>query len=328
MDSIELSFIVPAYNCEKYVEDCINSLLDQDLPKSQFEVVIINDGSTDSTPSILSRLAEANDNIVLVNQENKGRHEARNLGASLAKGRYIWFIDADDKISQNCMKSITKIANEKALDVFSVALNGPFMPIYKETKVSNVISGKELLRKGVSCWAPWNAIFRRSFYAENDFKFKLRYWAEDQELLYRIYYKTERFAKLTNSSCYYYLSHPESTTAQSWNSNKLIDLANLINLWADFIENEVTEPDIIDIFEKTRIILYMQLVNNWKNIKDEISFDDLLSHVNQKPKRFYGTFAKKLYQRIAVYYPHFFVNLKDNPKQIIAGLIADIKSQS
>jgi glycosyltransferase involved in cell wall biosynthesis len=138
-DILDISLIVPAYNSEKYIENCINSLLDQDLPKSKYEIIIINDGSTDGTAAILNRISAENENIRLINQENKGRHEARNIGASLANGRYIWFIDNDDFISSKCLKSIVQIADENSLDVFAVATGLPFMPVYYDTGISDVM---------------------------------------------------------------------------------------------------------------------------------------------------------------------------------------------
>jgi glycosyltransferase involved in cell wall biosynthesis len=310
MESLALSFIIPAYNCEKYIEACVDTLLDQDLPKNQYEIVIINDGSTDHTAAILNKLSTENKNIRLVNQVNQGRHAARNTGASLAEGRYIWFIDNDDVISRNCLKSVLKIADGLALDVLAVAPPAPFMPSYVETKVSKVISGKELLRKGIGYWAPWEFLIRRDFYRKNGFQFRLRYFLEDIELLYRVFYRTDRFAELEGGSCYGYLKHPESETCKPWNRNKLIDFANYLNYTSDFIHREIVEEDIKNKFEQTRMTFYLSLLNNWKTIQSEVSLDELLSLVKSRPTQFYGSLIGRTYQKIAVHFPHLFVRLK------------------
>ena len=94
--SIFVSVVVPAYNVEKYIEKCVLSLVNQSLESSQYEIICVNDGSTDRTPQILNDLAARFSNIVVVNRENGGLSRARNSGMSVAKGKYIGFVDGDD----------------------------------------------------------------------------------------------------------------------------------------------------------------------------------------------------------------------------------------
>jgi glycosyltransferase involved in cell wall biosynthesis len=310
MSTIELSFIIPAYNCEKYIENCINSLLNQDIPTDRYELIIVNDGSTDNTASILKRISNDRKNILLINQNNKGRHEARNIGASVAKGRYIWFIDNDDEISANCLTSVLQIANNNSLDVLVVAPPAKFMPVYTKTEISETITGKEFIRNGVSYWAPWQFLIKRDFYINNNFKFKLRYFLEDIELLYRVFYRAESLAFLKDKSCYNYLTRPESETSKPWNLNKLMDFANYINLTEDFINNDVIENDIKLIFERNRMSFYLALLNNWKTIRKEVKLSYLLSLIKSKPTSVYGNIFSQIYQRIAIYFPYLFIRLK------------------
>jgi glycosyltransferase involved in cell wall biosynthesis len=282
----------------------------QDMPPSQYEVIIVNDGSTDSTSSILRRLALQYSNIRIIEQENQGRDRARNIGASCATGRYMWFIDNDDEISKNCLASVVSIAEGKSLDVLVVAPPAPFMNDYVEGRVSCVISGKEFLRKGASFWAPWMFLIRRDFYMANGFEFKLRYFLEDIELMYRVFYRVERLAALEGRSCYNYLKHPESETCKPWNRNKLLDFTRYLNLTEEFVKTEVKELDIKNIFERLRTCFYLELLNHWKTIKSEVTLDELLSNVHSRPQLYYGSPIGRLYQRVAVYFPYFFVRLK------------------
>ena len=103
-----LSIIVPVYNTEKYIENCLDSLLEQDIDKSMYEIICINDGSTDGSLPILEEYAERYDNIVLINKSNEGVSIARNLGLEKSKGRYIWFIDSDDWIARECLGVIAQ----------------------------------------------------------------------------------------------------------------------------------------------------------------------------------------------------------------------------
>lgn len=88
-----LSFIVPIFNSEKYLEACLDSLLKQDIPAIDFEIICVNDGSKDRSEVILTKYAKIHDNIKVISQQNKGVAEARNRGIIEAKGKYIWFID-------------------------------------------------------------------------------------------------------------------------------------------------------------------------------------------------------------------------------------------
>ena len=103
-----LSVIVPVYNTEKYIGNCLDSLLEQDIDKEKYEIICINDGSTDDSLSVLQKYADNYDNILLIDKPNEGVSVSRNLGLDKAKGRYVWFIDADDWVARNCMGVIAQ----------------------------------------------------------------------------------------------------------------------------------------------------------------------------------------------------------------------------
>ena len=92
-----LSIIVPAYNAEKYLDDCITSI----DPKCHLdvEIILVDDGSTDSTPQICDRLAGEHENLKVIHRENGGLPSARNTGCVRAEGDWVWFVDSDDVIA-------------------------------------------------------------------------------------------------------------------------------------------------------------------------------------------------------------------------------------
>lgn len=104
----KISVIIPVYNCEKHLQSCMNSLKKQTMKSSDFQIVFINDGSTDKSDEICRSLKEANSNILYFSKENGGVSSARNKGLELAQGKYILFLDADDSISTNALEEIYK----------------------------------------------------------------------------------------------------------------------------------------------------------------------------------------------------------------------------
>lgn len=103
-----ISVVIPVYNKEKYIENCINSVLSQTIQKNEFEIICVNDGSTDSSYEIINKYMDINSNIVLINKENGGVSSARNCGIRNAQGKYILFLDADDHISNNTLYDIVQ----------------------------------------------------------------------------------------------------------------------------------------------------------------------------------------------------------------------------
>ncbi len=100
---------------ETYLSDCLKSLVDQDLPYDDYEIICVNDGSKDSSLNILKEYEKKYSNITVIEQENKGVSHSRNIAVLNAHGKYIWFVDADDKIASNCLREITNNLKEDLL---------------------------------------------------------------------------------------------------------------------------------------------------------------------------------------------------------------------
>ena len=103
MNNIEemplISLVVPVYNCEKYVGECIESILSQDY--SNIELILVNDGSKDNSKNVIEDYSKKDKRIKIINQENSGVSSARNNGMKISKGKYIGFIDADDYVEKD-----------------------------------------------------------------------------------------------------------------------------------------------------------------------------------------------------------------------------------
>ena len=116
MDII-LSIIVPVYNVNKYLCKCLDSLLCQDLDKNTYEIIVVDDGSTDDSGNIADSYAQKFSNIKVIHKLNGGLSDARNTGILSSKGKYIQFVDSDDYLEPNSLKGLTDMMESENLDI-------------------------------------------------------------------------------------------------------------------------------------------------------------------------------------------------------------------
>lgn len=212
-----LSFIVPVYNVEKYLKDCLDSLLCQDIDKSLYEIICINDGSLDNSLEILKDYESKSSNIKVIDKVNEGVSATRNLGIEKANGEYIWFVDADDYIAPNVLGGFKKIVEDMPLDVvkvdFSKVSESSFFDSTKEgerislSKVGQIINGPYV----------WNSIIRRSILEENNIRFNpsLAY-GEDALFHYYVWiYANKEKVALVDSKIYRYRMRGDSATGNA-----------------------------------------------------------------------------------------------------------------
>ena len=115
---IILSIIIPFYNVEQYIAQCLDSVYHQDIPEEEYEVICVNDGSPDNSREIVIEYQKTHKNLILIEHEhNKKLGAARNTGRSIARGKFIWNVDSDDYIADNCLKSILEQCERNDLDI-------------------------------------------------------------------------------------------------------------------------------------------------------------------------------------------------------------------
>ena len=175
--NIRLSIIIPFYNVEQYIAQCLDSVYNQDIPEEEYEVICVNDASPDNSRDIVKEYQKKHKNLILVEHEvNKKLGAARNTGRIVAKGKYIWNVDSDDMIAPNCLKEMLTICEENELDVlmFGVSefsMNKLHAVCYTFPK-SRVQSGCDWLKQyGAKCsgWISpvWMLLLNRDFLNRN-----------------------------------------------------------------------------------------------------------------------------------------------------------------
>lgn len=230
-----LSIIIPAYNVEKYLDECLSSCFRQDLDVSEYEVIIVNDGSTDATPEIAGRWEAEHGNIKLISQHNKGLSEARNAGMSIACGTYIMFIDSDDWIADNCLKKLTDTCMEHDADMLRIGAakikDGRTHTLSSYKVTGKVQRGRELLKERFNVSALL-AIYKSGFLKSNRLVFHPGILHEDNEFSPRAYYMAERVVSI-NDLIYYVRETPGSIT-RTVNPKRMHDLIIVVGRLLDF----------------------------------------------------------------------------------------------
>ena len=179
-----LSIIVPIYNVEPYLERCLRSLEDQDIPKADYEIICINDGSPDNSRELVISMQSEFENILLIDQENQGVSAARNKGMNIAIGAYIMMVDPDDYLLSNILAERLKILISKSIDVAyngHIMLNENMNEEYRfdpKFDISKVLTGIDFsnsyLRGDVELRVPHSSVgifFRTGFLNSNNLRY-------------------------------------------------------------------------------------------------------------------------------------------------------------
>ncbi len=220
---IKFSLILPVYNIEFYLPSCLNSCINQNLPKDEYEILLVIDGATDNSKSIAFEYGKRNSNVVIIDKENGGLSDSRNVGLLKARGRYIWFIDSDDFIQENVLRSLYSEMEEYNLECLwlkwkNVDLSGNVLPYYG--KVINkeryeVMCGKEFMRYVLSTYLfSWSFVYRRDFLLNNNLFFEKGMYYEDADFAYKSVPLLQRI-KLYHQICYFYLKRACSITSNT-----------------------------------------------------------------------------------------------------------------
>ena len=215
---IKLSIIIPIFNVERYIERCIKSVAaHQDIDVDLYEIILINDGSTDNSLEIAKQVAENYNNISIITQKNTGLGGARNHGIKLAKGEYIWFIDSDDFIQKRSLNAILQKLSDEKLDVlaFDFSCTNEYGDIINwiDFKLNfnnrKLLNGPEFYELNYKESYIWLYIFKRSLFTNNHIAIKNRINMQDSELLPRIMFHVKTIAFL-DKKIYYYVNREDS----------------------------------------------------------------------------------------------------------------------
>ncbi|MCI6444102.1 MAG: glycosyltransferase [Clostridia bacterium] len=224
-----LSIIVPVYNVENYLDDCLKSLTSQDLSNERYEIVCVDDGSTDGSLLILKDYAEKFPNIRIIEKLNGGVSSARNEGIKNANGEYIWFIDSDDCIRSDCLGQVADILKSKTPEQVFIS----FKCVDEDYKFAkqNILLEYHLSDKH-STANVCGAIIKSQIIKDNNISFELKMkYGEDTLFMYYVYlYSSDRDTIEINSPLYYYRQRSTSAMHQESVDNITKHTEDLISM--------------------------------------------------------------------------------------------------
>lgn len=280
---VKVSAIIPAYNIEEYIDRCIESILNQSLV--DFEIIIVNDGSTDLTRVKIERKIKKDNRIRLINSINCGAIEARKKGLREAKGEYIFFIDGDDWLELSAFEELYFIAQKGEFDIVcfdSIKTDGKKYKIPQKYKAFDTRESDdylELLLSGKISGSLWSKFIKRSFIVSYIEKFPNNSsYAEDfaVSVMLGCY---NPIACGVNNTYYNYFYREESTT-----NNFSKDISEDLDKMLYYMENCLKENLIYEAYKE--VYEYMSFLHGYFYVGDRI-------FKSKKGKKIYNNWKKR-----------------------------------
>lgn len=264
MQSITASVIVPIYNSEKWLDRCITSILKQTY--SQFEVLLINDGSTDKSESICKKYCSIDNRIKYFYKSNSGVSDTRNFGIENASGKYLFFVDSDDFLEAKYLSSLLSCFDDNSIDLsigkFIVNNNAFKNDDFVLDKSKEIITKDSLLKLYITASKNclygflWRCAFKRDIIISNNIRFEKIKMSEDYLFIMK-YIKYINFAFLCKKYVYNYNVNNLSVTA-----NYMSTLQYDMEYVNDYLEKNIVKKNMHLSFQGCKFNTYVQILQN------------------------------------------------------------------
>lgn len=316
---VKVSVVIPVYNVEDFLGECLDSITNQTL--KDIEIICVNDGSTDKSLEILNEYAKNDDRFTIISQENGGHAVATNKGMELAQGEYLYLMDSDDILKLNALEDTVKIADEKNVDFVIFQAINYYMEedVYLEKENYSMNKLADHVGDNVFSWkdikefvftiavTPWSKIYRRDFVVECGARFPEGLVFDDNVFFWEVLFSAERIAFYRQ---HLFIRRWYSTSSTTAGDRRFIDMLDIYDLIWDVFKR-------FDVFEEFKLKLYQKKVNTaytrFKNIKPEFKqeyfeamkdnfldlkndpiFDDFYMNINEKGKVIFDSATNSL----------------------------------
>ena len=264
----KVSVIVPVYNAEKYLRECLDSLVNQTL--KEIEIIVVNDGSKDNSLSILREYEKKHKDKVIVidNKENQGIGRTRNNGLKKATGEYIGFMDSDDYADLNMYEEYYEFAKKNKLDIatgYYTKLINNNKEVFKNEyfEITNYQNNKNIIN--LIDYGPANKIFKNNIIRENKILFEEKLKYEDMPFVLKNVYHSNKIGHI-NKSLYCYRVHRNSETTTM--DKRVFDMFEILNIVNRYYKVKNEEIEYLNIRQITRYMLQQKYQKD-KKLKRE-----------------------------------------------------------
>lgn len=281
------SVIIPVYNVETTITECVNSVLSQTF--EDLEIILVDDGSTDGSPKICDNLAEKDSRIKVVHKENGGLSSARNTGMKAIKGDYFLFLDSDDYWTYDSFLSdLVEIIEKYDSDVvvFNISSDNSFIAkdnrnIELEEKISSnmkALSFKELIVNNKLLSSACDKTYKSSLFNNEDFRFVEGVYSEDIDWTARVFISVEKISYLDRYA-YFYRPNDSSITHNIKHKN-VVDLCNAIKKIVKLSE-QITDEDYYEWYMNYCAYQYITFLNVVAFFKDKKAIETEIKNMKQ-----------------------------------------------
>lgn len=259
----KVSVIIPIYNVQEYLDECINSIVKQTY--QNLEIILVDDGSPDSSPMICNEWEKQDDRIVVIHKENGGLSDARNAGLDRAKGQYYAFIDSDDYIQDNTIEimlnAVKKNKSEIAIcNMIRFLEEGETLQFYCPTDHEVLYQGKQRY-KTLNQPSVCNKLFEAKLF--EGIRFPKGKYYEDTFVYHEVLYRANNIV-LTGTDSYWYLSREDSIVGQPQYTERYFDFIEAVYKRADFLLKHDVQP----YAKEACLSLYAAIANAESNIEE------------------------------------------------------------
>ena len=262
----EISIIVPVYNVEKYLENCIESILNQTF--KDFELILVDDGSTDNSGKICDIYEKKDSRIKVIHKNNGGLSSARNAGIDIAGSKYIGFVDSDDSIHPKMYEILYDLQQIYDVDISmcsfkkiyeNIDVRNKYVEKLQITEMDNIKAINNLYNSDIrlDLIVAWNKLYKKELF--NNIRFELGRLHEDEFIIHKILYKSKRLVHI-NRELYYYLQR-EGSIMSNISLNSRIDYILAISDRMKFLDY-IKLYDACKYTYKTYIKEFFEVYNN------------------------------------------------------------------
>lgn len=265
---IFISIVVPVYNTEQYLDECLQSILKQTIIEN-IELICVNDGSSDNSLEILNLYKEKFPNMIIIDQKNSGAPTARNNGLRVATGEYVYFIDSDDYIiNDNCLNELYNVAKKAFLDILNfnhlILKNNSLKKVSIKRENNKIYTGKEYLstsEKGNITNPPWDKLLKRSYLKEINFSYTSGIIHDDAEALLRLFYNAKKVSFI-DKFVYVYRIRANSITNSEKTEKGIISTKKILETYTYYydLENDKGVKRFIKSLIFNRLVSYYELI--------------------------------------------------------------------